>query len=243
MIIDAQAKSRLLQRGVSTLHGAPFSLPDNCDFEPPCSIKWMSAEYYLYLGAFSYAVSGYYFGTKIGRYTSIGESVQVGRGSHPVSWASTSPVFYTRHEDVVDFTIGEAANFSFSAPHRAPRLTIIGNDVYIGHGALIMQGIQIGNGAVIGAHAVVTKDVPDFAVVAGNPAVVKKYRFPEAVIERMQRVAWWRFAFWDLQGAPVDNPQGFLDFVEARITAGIEEFNPEMVKLSDVVNSEQPPRA
>lgn len=104
-LVGHEAKARLLKEGVSTHHVAPFGLPDSCLLELPCSLKWMSAHYHLRLGAFSYAVSGYYFGVEIGRYVSIGEQVQIGRGSHPVSWASTSPVFYQAHEHVVDFAI------------------------------------------------------------------------------------------------------------------------------------------
>ena len=89
--IDSELKSKLLEARVSTLHTGVFDLPADTVFEPPCSIKWMRAEHSLRLGAFSYAVSGYYFAAAIGRYESIGEQVQVGRGSHPVRWASTSP--------------------------------------------------------------------------------------------------------------------------------------------------------
>ena len=229
--IDAELKSKLQDARVSTLHGGVFDLPVDTVFEPPCSLKWMHAEHSLRLGAFSYAVSGYYFATSIARYVSIGEQVQVGRGSHPVRWASTSPVFYQRYEAVLNFSVPEAANFKTDAPYIAAKITSIGNDVYIGHGALLMQGITIGDGAVIGAGAVVTKDVPPFAIVAGNPARVKAMRFDDAIIERMQRVRWWDYAFWDLPGAPVAEPAAFLDFVEARIAAGIRPYAPAKIAL------------
>lgn len=68
-------------------------------------------------------------------------------------------------------------------------VTYIGHDVYIGHGAFIRPGITIGHGAVVAANAVVVKDVPPYAVVAGNPAMVKKFRLPESLIPRMLAVA------------------------------------------------------
>ena len=225
-------KERLLGMGISSHHAAPFNMPLDSVLEPPCSLKWVVADHAFSLGAFSYAVSGYYFFTKIGRYTSIGESVQVGRGSHPVRWASTSPVFYQRHQDVLDSAIPEARNFRPSAPYISPNATVIGNDVYIGHGAFISQGVTIGDGAVVGAHAVVTRDVPDYAVVVGNPATIIKFRFSSKVIDRMRRVEWWRYAFWDLEGAPVDEPEKFLDFVELKIVAGMEVYSPQPVVLS-----------
>jgi acetyltransferase-like isoleucine patch superfamily enzyme len=234
--IDSDLKAKLLEARVSTLHGGVFNLPDDTVFEPPCSIKWMQAEHSLRLGAFSYAVSGYYFAASIARYVSIGEQVQIGRGSHPVRWASTSPVFYQRYEAVLNFTVPEAVNHKTNAPYIAAKTTTIGNDVYIGHGALLMQGVTIGDGAVIGAGAVVTKDVPPFAIVAGNPARVKSMRFDDATIERMLRVKWWDYAFWDLSGAPVADPQAFLDFVESRVAAGIKPYAPDMIALRSFAN-------
>ncbi|WP_283807231.1 CatB-related O-acetyltransferase [Bradyrhizobium sp. Tv2a-2] len=196
----------------------------------------MRAEHSLRLGAFSYAVSGYYFGAAIGRYVSIGEQVQVGRGSHPVRWASTSPVFYQRYEAVLNFSLPEAASYKTNAPYIAPRMTTIGNDVYIGHGAFLVQGVTIGDGAVIGAGAVITKDVPAFSIVAGNPARVKSMRFDDTTIERMLRVKWWNYAFWDLPQAPVADPNAFLDFVESRMNAGIKPYAPSKIALRSLTD-------
>lgn len=72
----------------------------------------------------------------------------------------------------------------------------IGHDVWIGHQAVIMPGVQIGHGAVVAAYAVVTKDVPPYAIVGGNPAKVIRYRFEEETIELLCRIAWWD---WDIQ--------------------------------------------
>ena len=120
------------------------SIPLNTILEPPCSLKWINAHYSLILGAFSYTVSGFYFHVSIGRYTSIGEQVQIGRGDHPTSWLSTSPAFYLQEPifDVgQDFAGGaEFRVFRPSLPAGATptvlKQTIIGNDVYIGHGAI-----------------------------------------------------------------------------------------------------------
>lgn len=69
--------------------------------------------------------------------------------------------------------------------------TVIGNDVWLGYEALIMPGVKIGNGAIVAARAVVTKDVPAYAVVGGNPARVLKMRFSPQAIELLQQIAWW----------------------------------------------------
>jgi acetyltransferase-like isoleucine patch superfamily enzyme len=231
MLVTPALRAALAKKGVTTLHGGSFELPENSVFEAPCSFKWMKAEHSLELGAFSYAVSGYYFGVKIGRYTSIGEAVQVGRGSHPVGWGSTSPLFYQPHKFVLDQELPQAAGYSFRAPPQHAETTIIGNDCYIGHGAFISQGVTIGDGAVVGAHAVVTKDVPPYAVVVGNPASIVKLRFPASTIARMQAIAWWQYAFWDLSLIPVADPEAFLDYVEAAVRGGLQPYQPGRIHL------------
>ena len=77
---------------------------------------------------------------------------------------------------------------------------MIGNDVWIGHGATIMPGVVIHDGAVIGANALVTKDVPAYAIVGGNPARVLKYRFSPEIIKRMKEIAWWNWSPEKIQG-------------------------------------------
>ncbi len=235
-IVSIDVKAKLENLGVSTLHGPNFSIADDSIFEPPCSIKWMRIHHRIRMSAFSYAVSGFYFNTVIGRYVSIGEEVQIGRGSHPTEWVSTSPMFYQDPRYVLNLTIPKADAVSFSVPPQTLKQTLIGNDVYIGHGALIMQGIIIGDGAVVGAGAVVTKDVPPYAIVAGSPATVKKMRFSDAVIQRMTRTAWWRFAIWDLSGLLPAEPSKFLDAIDKRIEDGMTPYGPKTVQIRDVMS-------
>lgn len=71
--------------------------------------------------------------------------------------------------------------------------TLIGHDVWIGHETTIMPGVTVGNGAVIAAKSVVTKDVPDYAIVGGNPAKVIRMRFDDSTIERLLQIAWWNW--------------------------------------------------
>lgn len=69
----------------------------------------------------------------------------------------------------------------------------VGNDVWVGAEAFILDGVTIGDGAIIGARAVVTKNVPPYAVIAGNPATVKKYRFTVNQIDKLLKIKWWRW--------------------------------------------------
>ncbi len=96
---------------------------------------------------------------------------------------------------------------------------IIGNDVWIGAEALIMSGVNIGDGAVIGARSLVTKDIPPYCVVTGNPAVIKKKRFSDDIIESLLEIKWWN---WDNQKIskhiPLllsDDISKFIDFVNS----------------------------
>lgn len=79
-------------------------------------------------------------------------------------------------------------------PHKGD--TVIGHDVWIGYEAVIMPGIKIGDGAIVAAQSVVTKDVPPYTIVGGNPAEVIRQRFPEATIQALLEITWWN---WDME--------------------------------------------
>ena len=91
--------------------------------------------------------------------------------------------------------------------------TIIGNDVWIGNDCTILEGVYVGNGAVIGAHSIVTKDVPPYAIVAGNPARIVKYRFSDDIITKMQKIKWWYWSKQELESALpyMSNPEVFVE--------------------------------
>lgn len=237
--IDKGRKANLAQHGITTRQQGDFFLPSNSLFEPPCGLKWMQVQHSLSIGAFSYAVSGHYFGVRIGRYVSIGENVQVGRHGHPMDWVSTSPIFYTKARDLFDrdlAMVGDLgpAYFERSGPPTIAKLTTIGNDVWVGHEAFILPGITIGDGAVIAARTVVTKDVPPYAVVAGAPAKTVKYRHPEEIISQLQSVRWWDYAAWDLKGLKVDDPQKFIEQLQKKIEEGISPYKPDVLSLKEI---------
>src|SRR5205085_2325302 len=94
--ISPDVKQKLKEKGIESFHGGGARISGQAMFEPPCSIKWMQIESNCRMGAFSYAVSGYFSELSIGRYTSIGEEVQIGRANHALNWVSTSPFFYLR---------------------------------------------------------------------------------------------------------------------------------------------------
>ncbi len=232
---------KLRNLGVTTLHQPGSTLPDDSCFEPPCSIKWMSIDYSINMSAFSYAVSGFYFGCIIGRYCSFGEQVQIGRHPHPISWASTSPFFYWQFKNILDqdLPLGVDLNpyldFESNTPPVVLKKTIIGNDVWIGHGAFIMPRVTINDGAVVAAMSVVTKDVPPYAVVAGTPAKIIRYRFTEKQILRLCKIKWWDFAPWQLKGIVIDNLDNFLDHVQLLREKNTSIYQPNNVLLKNLI--------
>lgn len=149
----------------------------------PCSIhrdveigSGVSIGNYSYVNAGSIIMSG-----SIGKFCSIGYSCQVGLPDHPVDFVSTSP--FTYGEKNV-FRTGTFYN-GFSSP------PLVGNDVWIGSKAVILQGVNVGDGAIVAAGAVVTRDVPPFAIVGGTPAKIIRMRFDDKSIEYLLKLKWW----------------------------------------------------
>jgi chloramphenicol O-acetyltransferase type B len=119
----------------------------------------------------------------VGSFCSIAADVKILLGGeHRLDSVSTYPFGQF-------FRVGDANAHEFSRGD-----VIIGNDVWIGHGALILSGTRIGDGAAIGAYSLVSGEVPPYAIAAGNPAKVLRFRFPSAIVDELLRICWWE---WD----------------------------------------------
>lgn len=129
------------------------------------------------IGAYGYIGKNCYL-TKvsIGNYCSIANNVSIGQGEHDLNQISTSSLFY---DDAYKVLTKEDC--------------VIGNDVWIGVDAVVFRGVRLGNGSVVGANSVVTKDVPPFAVVVGSPAKIIKYRFENKKIDKIEKSQWWNY--------------------------------------------------
>jgi acetyltransferase-like isoleucine patch superfamily enzyme len=145
----------------------------------PCNLAHVIIDKGSYL-----ATNAHVSYTNIGKFCSIGANLTCGWGIHPTDGISTSPAFYSP---------AKQNGFSYSSTekiHERASVTI-GNDVFIGVNVTILDGISIGNGAIIGAGSVVSKDIPAYAIAVGCPIKVIKYRFSDAIIERLQASEWW----------------------------------------------------
>lgn len=172
------------------------------------------------VGAFSYSTSHFGGNIKIGRFCSIASNVTVMGGNHPLNRFTTHMVTYNGNFDAF------ARDELHAEWHLKPFTTIspqpvIGHDVWIGSNAVLKCGITVGDGAVIAASAVVTKDVPPYAIVAGVPAKIIKYRFSPEMIEEFLAVKWWDYRYTDLpDNNRCDDIHFFLQEMRAGIASG-----------------------
>ena len=130
---------------------------------------------------------------KIGKWCSIAPEVKVIIGNHPAKdFVSTHPIFFSKRfkSSLKLENRNEFEEFSYT-DNTNKWLCEIGNDVWIGTRASIMNGVKIGNGAIVAAGAVVTKDVPPYSIVGGVPAKVIRYRFDEKQINELEKIEWW----------------------------------------------------
>jgi acetyltransferase-like isoleucine patch superfamily enzyme len=168
------------------------SLVDNTSFEGHNFIGKFSSFRNSNMGFGSYIGDGSHLSsTSIGRYTSIADNVRLVVGRHPVKeFISTHPAFYT-DQNSTSLQYVKCKKYKEVVYAKDNYLITIGNDVWIGSDAAIIQGVKIGDGAIVACGAIVTHDVQPYSVVAGVPAKVIKYRFDNSQIRILKQTKWW----------------------------------------------------
>ena len=156
-------------------------LHKNAKLSPGSVFKFSKIGKYSYIGKNTSVIH-----TEIGNFTSIASNCAIGLASHPMQYGSLSPMFCAGRNIF-------GSNF---AEHKFEpyKKTVIGHDVWIGEKAIIVGGVKIGNGAIVGAGAVVTKDIPPYEVWGGTPAKFLKKRFSTEIISALQNGEFWE---WD----------------------------------------------
>ena len=191
----------------------PGSAIVNSVFEKPSKCEAQSTVIDSVFGKYSYC--GYYctiLNTQIGRFVSIADGVSIGLTDHPTVWVSTSPAFYYGRDSIPK----DLARREF-IPNK--KTTYIGNDVWIGKNAIILAGVNIGDGSIIGAGAVVTKDVAPYSIVGGVPAMLIKKRFDDSTIDSLLKMKWWNWSREKLlsKSDKMDDIEAFLLSVDSDI--------------------------
>lgn len=163
-----------------------------------------------HIGRFTYGyeaiLSKYPLASSIGRYCSINTTARIWN-NHPVNYVTTHPIL-----DVPAFHPGKEREFYLNkygmyfenfpienSPLRNNKAVVIGNDVWIGANVIILPGITIGDGSILAAGAVVTKDVEPYSIVGGVPGRIIKYRFPEKMIETFLKIKWWEWSIEQIE--------------------------------------------
>ncbi|QEA57587.1 hypothetical protein FGL75_06780 [Weissella hellenica] len=189
------------------------------------------------MGAFSYSRSNLPVNTIVGRYSSIAPGVTRMGTSHPINRFTTSNLSYEVTSSAFEnYFVDNGKNYADFpiAPnsHKNYQPIVIGNDVWIGQDVTFSgSGITVGDGAIIAAKAVVTKDVPPYAVVGGIPAKVLKYRFPESIINKLEKIKWWQYDPLQLNIKRTDESiDTFIQTIEEMgINNKLEKFTPMFI--------------
>ena len=169
-----------------------------------------------FIGAFTYTngESNFRYIESIGRFCQIASDVTIGLAEYDTKNITTHAMFDIGTEmfkNYYNFNTYEKKyneikeNMKKNRNRKKDKFVIIGNDVWIGAQTIILRGVKIGDGAVIAAGSVVTKDVPPYAVVGGNPAKIIKDRFKESIIQQLLEIKWWNYGPEILHGIDITN--------------------------------------
>jgi Acetyltransferase (isoleucine patch superfamily) len=178
------------------------------------------------IGRYSFVNGGtIIFGdTEIGRFTTFARNCQIGGVEHPTHYLSTSFFRISKNwfpDDPLSQSAPPIRNTPAPGRKRGNRVRI-GNDVWIGASAIVLKGVSIGDGAVIGAGSVVTKDVPPYAIVGGNPARIIRMRFNNATIEALLRLKWWDRDPEFIATLPLDDVEACIRLLSEQVSLAAE---------------------
>lgn len=213
-----------------------IEIQKNISIESYCTFWGRSGLRLVSLGSFSYSNSVLPLTVSVGRYCSIGGGLQVLGDRHPLEWATTCPSLYAPNSGLVKTLVADTGRQTFFRTYdRTHKPVKVGNDVWIGQNVTLAQGITIGNGSVIAGNSMVTKDVPPYCIVGGNPAKIIRKRFSDTIIEALTSLQWWKYSIQDFSDLDITNPSIFCQQLSERIAKkNIAPFTPKILNYSEI---------
>lgn len=173
-----------------------------------------------------------------GRYCEIGPGSLIGATGHPTSWLSVSAFQYKKaawgwhpsanDTEVVDPEAGGRQTFRSVAGD----LATIGNDVWLGANVVVLRGVTIGDGCIVAANAVVTKDIPPYSIAGGIPARVIRPRVGDDLRAELMALRWWQYSPNQLSGIQYDDPAQAVAQLRPRVDAGLEPYEPGFIEIA-----------
>jgi acetyltransferase-like isoleucine patch superfamily enzyme len=214
--------------------GEWLSFTKTAEMEPYSAV--FRGEFLNSLGAFSFltlpVIGMFQMQFSTGRYCSIGGGLRIPGNNHPMEALSSSPILYDPVTSWVQAYVEDEGldDFPYVTRQRGKGAPEVANDVWLGSDVTLNHGVRIGNGAIVAAHSVVTRDVPDYAIVGGNPARVIRYRFPEEIIRELLSIEPWRYSVKDLRQFNLGDMASFIrQFRGAE--ASLQPWEPPKVPL------------
>lgn len=215
-------------------------------FEPPIAVnQYNISDVEIGFGTYLNG-RGEISNTLIGRYCSIASGCKICLSNHRLDCFSTHPIYAGIDDhssglqgmEEYDRLLHQIAGDEDQIPSqsRRPTQVSIGNDVWIGANCILLAGVQVGNGSVVGAGSVVTKSVPPYTIVAGNPAKVIRHRFDKSVVYPLEILKWWNLDIFTTR--PIKEPRAiprlvcdFLTHVECLVSTGQASYIDNLPKF------------
>lgn len=212
--------------------GIKLSIFENSYAEPYVAYK--SGPFLNSIGSHSYTNTSFPFPIEIGRYCALASNITIMPAGHPIDRLTSCGLDYARMLIFDEYLKDKGKSIKKTPTPPLKPLPIIGNDVWIASDVVLSRGITIGTGAVIAAKSVVTKDVPPYALVAGIPAVIKKYRFNDVLCKKLLDSQWYNYDLADFCHLDTTNPEAFVDdFENLKEKNSLQLYSPPKISLYD----------
>ncbi|WP_137719765.1 CatB-related O-acetyltransferase [Methylobacillus flagellatus] len=223
--------------------GTKLFFSESCEIEP--HVGFYAGDCVCTIGTMSYLAATsrkYATEVEVGRYSSLGP-FEIPGPRHPIEAVTTSVIGYNRSHTFAKSALKRGDDDSLEYAERSIVKTtrkgpvIIGHDVWFGGYITVNPGLTVGNGSVVAANSVVTKNIPPFEIWGGNPARLIKPRFPAHIVEALTALQWWDYAPTDIAQFPLADPEVFIKEFEPAVKH-LEKYTPKKLNLFESLSKQ-----